>query len=177
MKITSLTFGAALAMLLALAPLHAHEHGDHPAAAESAGIALGDLTLSHAYTRAMPPNAPVAGGYLSIANAGDHDDRLVAATSPKATEVQIHEMTMNGSVMKMRELPDGLPIPAAETVELKPGGYHLMFIGVTDPFVEGQSVPLTLTFEKSGEVTLDLPVTAMRSHATDDIDAGGHSGH
>lgn len=180
MKIKMFTSAAAVAALLALAPAHAHDHSQgagHAEATESADITQGDLTLSHAFTRAMPPNAPVAGGYLSIANAGAEDDRLVAASSDRAKEVQIHEMTMDGSVMKMRELPDGLPLPAGETVELKPGGYHLMFMGVTDPFAEGQAVSVTLTFEKAGAVTLELPVTAMRAKAADDIDTGGHSGH
>lgn len=168
-----------LAPALALASL-AQGHDGHAAphaVPESAGVTLGDLTLSHAFTRAMPPNAPVAGGFLTVANGGAQDDRLVAARSDLAAEVQIHEMTMNGSVMKMRELPEGLPIPAGQTVELKPGGYHLMFIGVIRPFAEGQTIPLTLSFEQAGEVALQVPVGPMNARSGGQIDAGGHSGH
>ena len=68
--------------------------------------------------------------------------------------MQIHETTMNGDVMKMRELPDGLPIPVGAPVDLKPGGYHLMFMHVTAPFAEGQIIEATLVFEKAGEVAL-----------------------
>ncbi|MFH5774505.1 copper chaperone PCu(A)C [Paracoccus sp. NGMCC 1.201697] len=136
------------------------------------------LTISDAYIRAMPPKAPVAGGFLNIRNDGAEADRLVSAHSPKSGEVQIHEMTMNGSVMKMRELPEGLPIPAGETVELKPGGYHLMFVEVPEPFAEGQTVEATLVFDKAGEVTLPFEVRALRSapQAGQGHDTG-HSGH
>lgn len=136
------------------------------------------LTLSEAYIRAMPPKVPVAGGYVTIRNDGAEDDRLISARSPQAGEVHIQEMTMNGSVMKMRELPDGLPIPAGQTVELKPGGYHLMFLRVPAPFAEGQAVQATLVFEKAGAVALPFDVRAMRPAlaAGQDHDTE-HSGH
>lgn len=148
------------------------------AAVSADPLSQGDLVLSQGYVRAMPPNAPVAGGYVTIANHGSQDDRLIAARSPQAGEVQIHEMTMQGDVMKMRELPDGLPIPAGGTVELKPGGYHLMFMQVAKPFAEGETVETTLVFEKAGEIALPLPVQARNAasrapqgHSSD------HSGH
>ncbi|MDQ7261113.1 copper chaperone PCu(A)C [Paracoccus sp. PS-1] len=148
------------------------------ASASADPVTHGDLLLSDGYVRAMPPNAPVAGGYVTIANNGSQDDRLVAARSPRAGAVQIHEMTMNGDVMKMRELPDGLPVPAGGSVELKPGGYHLMFMQVAEPFAEGETVEATLVFEKAGEIALPFAVRAMNAapaghqgHASD------HSGH
>ncbi|MDS9470264.1 copper chaperone PCu(A)C [Paracoccus sp. MBLB3053] len=133
--------------------------------------------VSEAYIRAMPPKAPVAGGFLTIRNDGAEGDRLVSVRSPRAGEVQIHEMTMNGSVMKMRELPDGLPIPAGETVVLKPGGFHLMFMQIPAPFAEGQTVEATLVFEKAGEVALPFEVRAMRPAPADHGHDTGHSGH
>lgn len=136
------------------------------------------MTLSDAYIRAMPPKAPVAGGYVTIRNDGPNADRLISARSPQAGAVQIHEMTMNGSVMKMRELPDGLAIPVGETVALKPGGYHLMFLQVPEPFAEGQTVDATLVFEKAGAVALTFDVRAMRpAPAAHQGHDAGHSGH
>lgn len=141
-------------------------------------VSQGDLVLSDAYVRAMPPNAPVAGGFVTITNKGKQDDRLVAARSPQAGEMQIHEMAMDGDVMKMRELPDGLPIPAGSTVELKPGGYHLMFMQVPKPFAEGETVETTLVFEKAGEIALPLAVRAKAAAPAGQQGHGSdHAGH
>lgn len=128
----------------------------HAALAED--FAIGDLRISDPYVRAMIPGAPVGGGYMTITNTGSTDDRLVAASSPRARMVQIHEMTMDKDVMVMRELADGLPIPAGKTVELKPGGYHVMFMKVGEGFREGQAVKATLNFEKAGPVDIEFPV-------------------
>ncbi|RVV98091.1 DUF1775 domain-containing protein [Mesobaculum littorinae] len=144
----------------------AHDHGSdgHAMQAQAAGatadVTLGDLTLSSAFTRATLPNAPVGGGFLTVTNDGDTDDRLIAATSPAAGRVEIHEMDMDGDVMRMRELADGLPIPAGDTVALQPGGYHLMLMELAAPLVEGETVDVTLTFETAGEVTLPLAIGA-----------------
>ncbi|WP_246184794.1 copper chaperone PCu(A)C [Paracoccus aestuariivivens] len=144
---------------------HAHHgaaapsHGDH-AAAE---ITVGDLKISSPFSRATPPGAPVGGGFLTVANGGSADDRLVSASSPAAEKVEIHEMAMEGDVMKMRQLPDGLPIPAGTSVDLKPGGFHLMLMGLKQPLIEGESVPLTLEFEKAGKVDLSLQVGPMNA--------------
>ncbi|AYG69488.1 MULTISPECIES: copper chaperone PCu(A)C [unclassified Rhizobium] len=127
-------------------------------------VKVGDLTISTPYVRAMVPGAPVGGGYMTITNTGDTDDRLVAASSPRAGTVQIHEMRMDKDIMVMRELADGLPIPAGKTVELKPGGYHVMFMKVTDRFIEGQTVRATLKFEKAGSVDVDFPVGSLAAN-------------
>jgi uncharacterized protein YcnI/copper(I)-binding protein len=123
-----------------------------------APVTVGDLEITGAFTRATLPNAPVAGGYLTITNKGAADDRLVSVSTPAAGTSQIHEMKMDGDVMKMNELPDGLVIPAGESVALAPGGFHLMFMDLTGPLVEGESVTVTLTFEKAGAVEVQLPV-------------------
>jgi len=114
--------------------------------------------ISAAMARATPPHAPVGGGFLTITNGGDEDDRLVAASSPIAGRVEIHEMKMDGDVMRMRPLADGLPIPAGQTVVLKPGGYHLMLMELTDALTEGDSFELSLTFEKAGEVAVTVDI-------------------
>ncbi|MBD9525803.1 copper chaperone PCu(A)C [Paracoccus sp. PAR01] len=146
----------------AAAPAHAgHAEAGH---AEAAGDAvIGDLTITQGYSRATPPGAPVGGGFLTVANGGAEADRLVAATSPAAKKVEIHEMAMEGDVMKMRQLPEGVEIPAGTSVELKPGGLHLMLMGLEHPLVEGDSLPLTLTFEKAGKVDLSLKVGPMNA--------------
>jgi copper(I)-binding protein len=130
-----------------------------------APVTVGDIEITDAFARATLPNAPVAGGYLTITNKGKDDDRLVSATSPAAGKVELHEMSMQNDVMKMAPLPDGVAIAAGETVTLSPGGIHIMFMQLDKPFVEGESVPLTLKFEKAGEVTLDLSISGIGADA------------
>ena len=144
-----------------------------PAFAQHGVVHLGDLDISLPFTRATLPNAPVGGGFMTITNNGAEDDRLVSASSDAAAEVQLHEMAMDGDVMKMRRLADGIVIPAGETVELKPGGLHVMFIGLAAPFVEGETVTVTLSFEKAGSIEVGLPVGGAAAAAAD----GEHGGH
>ena len=145
---------------------HGHGHGaghghDHDAAAitNDGPVVAGDLTLTGGFSRATLPNAPVGGGFLTIENAGAAD-RLVSASSDAAERVEIHEMAMDGDVMRMRKLSDGLPLPAGETVDLKPGGYHLMFMGLSGALVEGETLEVTLEFENAGEVVVPLLIGA-----------------
>lgn len=135
-------------------------------------ITVGPLQLNGPFTRATLPNAPVAGGFFTIVNTGTEDDRLVSAASDIARETQIHEMALEGDVMRMRQLADGIPIPAGQTVVLAPGGYHIMFMGLNRALSEGETVPVTLKFEKAGEVLLDLHVEAVAADAP-----AGHKGH
>lgn len=122
------------------------------------GYKLGDLDIHHPYSKAMIPNAQVGGGFMTITNNGTSDDRLVSVTTSVAGMVQIHEMKMEGDVMKMAELKDGLPIPAGQKVELKPGGFHIMFMDVKHAFKEGDVVKATLTFEKAGSIEVEFKV-------------------
>jgi copper(I)-binding protein len=123
-------------------------------------VTAGNLELSGNWARAMLPNQPTGGGYLTIANNGDAADRLVGASSPDAGRVEIHSMEVVNNVMTMRPVEGGLEIAPGATVELKPGGFHLMFLDVAKPFTQGEKVPVTLQFEKAGEVAIDLPVRA-----------------
>ena len=150
---------AALALATALVPAlpTLAQHDTAPAGpAASATVTVGDIEISGAFTRATLPGAPVAGGFLTLTNTGAENDRLVSVQSAIAREGQIHEMAMEGDVMKMRQITDGLVIPAGETVTLEPGGFHLMFMGLNAAIAQGDAVPVTLTFEKAGSVTLDL---------------------
>lgn len=159
------------APLLKVVPAAAEAH--HDPAAAPAPLTIGDLELSGGFTRATLPNAPVGGGYLTIVNKGTTPDRLIAATSPAAGEVQMHEMKMQGDLMKMAELPDGIEIPAGATVTLAPGGLHLMLLQLTGPLVEGAKVPVTLTFEHAGSIEIELTVAGMAARGP----AEDHSGH
>ena len=121
----------------------------------------GAITVSKPWSRATPPSAQVGGGYLSIANSGTEDDRLVAMRSPAARRVAVHEMKMDGSIMRMRALEDGLVIPAKSTVNLEPGGYHLMFVDLTRGLVKGAGIPVTLVVERAGEIDVVFEVLAL----------------
>ncbi|EJC79420.1 hypothetical protein Rleg4DRAFT_1013 [Rhizobium leguminosarum bv. trifolii WSM2297] len=153
---------------------HGHEHDDMAgmdmsgtagmAAAAPAGetVKAGDLEVSGGFAKAMLPGQPVGGGFFAVKNNGKTDDRLLSVTSPAAGEVQIHEMVTKDNVMRMRQLKDGIAIAAGQTVKLEPGNLHLMFQKVKTPFKEGDTVPVTLTFEKAGKVDLVLQVLSAQ---------------
>jgi copper(I)-binding protein len=124
---------------------------------------IGALVLQQGWSRATPNGAPVAGGYLRITNNGSSTDRLLGGTTPAGTAIQVHEMTMKDGVMMMREIVGGLEIAAGSSVELKPGGNHLMIIGLKQNLREGDHLPITLMFEKAGKVDFDLSVRAMNA--------------
>ncbi|MDP2731992.1 MAG: copper chaperone PCu(A)C [Hoeflea sp.] len=147
-----------IALLLSAAIL-----GLSAAAASAHDFKLGSLEIEHPYARATPPNAPVSGGYMTIRNTGAEADRLIAGEATFADRVEIHEMAMDGEVMKMRQLADGLEIPAGGEVVLKPGGYHVMFIGIDSQFKEGEIRKAKLTFEKAGAIELEFQVEDIRA--------------
>jgi periplasmic copper chaperone A len=122
---------------------------------------VGSLTIGHPWTRATPKGAPVAGGYMKITNTGTTPDRLVSGSSEIAKRFEIHEMSMDGGVMKMRELKDGVEIAPGATVEFKPGSYHVMMVDLTKPPVKGERVKGSLTFEKAGKIDVEFVVEAI----------------
>ena len=126
---------------------------------------LGAIEIVQPWTRATPPTAESGGGYLVLKNTGTTPDRLIAVKSPAADKVEIHEMKMDGNIMRMREVEKGIEIPPGATVELKPGGFHVMFMGLRAPFAKDAKVPLTLVFEKAGSIDVDLMVQAMGAQA------------
>ena len=126
---------------------------------------VGALEISQPWTRATPPTAPTGGGFLTVTNKGTTPDRLVAVRSPASDKVEVHEMKMDGNVMRMREVEKGLEIPAGATVTLKPGGFHIMFMGLKAPFAKDTKVPLTLVFEKAGSLDVELAVEALGASA------------
>ena len=127
----------------------------------AADVTVGSLTISSAWTRATPKGAPVGTGYLSITNTGSAPDRLVGGVSDASSRFEIHEMSMDNGVMRMRPLAHGLEIKPSETVALKPGGNHVMFVGLKSQLVQGQHVKATLAFEKAGQVDVDFTVEGI----------------
>ncbi len=130
-----------------------------PVAAEE--ITAGNLKIFAAWVRATPKGAPVGGGYLTITNTGSTPDRLVGGSSDASNTFEVHEMSMDNGVMKMRPVAKGLEIKPGQTIEFKPGGYHLMFVGLKNPFEQGQHVKATLAFEKAGNVSVDFMVEGI----------------
>lgn len=135
------------------------------AVAAAVAAPKGGLRVEDAWSRATPPVAPVAGGFLTVVNATDKPDVLLGADSDIAQRVEIHEMRMDGGMMRMRELADGLPIPARGKVVLAPGGYHLMFIKPKRPLVEGERFQATLRFRDAGKVSTTFVVRGMGAGA------------
>ncbi len=162
------TLAAALvAAALFTAPAFAHE------------VTVGSLTITDLWSRATPPKAPTAGGYLTITNASDTPDKLIAASSPLADHAELHMMAMKDGVMTMRPVDGGIEIPANGTVTLAPNGLHIMFITLKETLKEGGQLPVTLTFEKAGKVDTFLHIMAIgakgpsASSDTGGMDMGG----
>ncbi|MCD9028505.1 copper chaperone PCu(A)C [Luteimonas sp. BDR2-5] len=130
-----------------------------PVAQDAAGDAgNAAIVASDAWVRQPPPSAAVAGAYLTLRNDGATEDRLVSVTTDAAERVEIHEMRMADGMMRMRELADGLVLPAGAATALAPGGNHLMLINPQQPLEPGTAVDATLTFERAGplDVTFDV---------------------
>ncbi|ODA65998.1 hypothetical protein A7A08_03142 [Methyloligella halotolerans] len=141
-------------------------------AAQAHDYTAGDLKIDRPWSRATPGGAEVGAGYLKIENKGEEADRLTGGSTPIADALEIHSMTMEGDMMKMRKL-DGLDIPAGGSVALKPGGNHIMFIGLKEPIEKGKPFTATLTFEKAGEVEVEFNVEGIGAKAPE----GGHHDH
>lgn len=131
------------------------------AAPALADVTAGPLVISEAWARATPPGARVGGGYLTVKNTGSEPDTLVSVASPVSEKTELHLMKTEDGVMTMRPATDGVEIPAGAALTLEPGGYHVMFIRPKAPFVQGETVPLTLTFAKAGAVEVELSISPM----------------
>lgn len=121
----------------------------------------GDLEIGHPWSRATPPGAKVAGGYLTVTNTGSSPDRLLSISSDISDKAELHEMGVKDGVMTMRRVSGGLEIPAGGKVALAPGGYHLMFVGLKRQPKQGETFSATLTFEKAGTVAVDFAVEGI----------------
>jgi copper(I)-binding protein len=125
-----------------------------------AAPAMAQIKVEDAWSRATPPGAKMAAGYLVIHNSGPTPDRLVGASSPAAERVTTHITVREGDISKMREVK-GYEIPAGGSFEAKPGGAHLMFENIKAPFKEGESIPATLRFAKAGDIKVEFRVAPL----------------
>jgi copper(I)-binding protein len=121
------------------------------------------VTIEQPWARETAEGQAAGGGFMTIVNTARQSDQLLSASAPVAREVQIHTMSMDGGVMRMRHLPEGVTVPAKGRLDLKPGGLHIMFIGLKEPLRRGTHVPVTLNFKNAGTMTVDFsvqPITA-----------------
>jgi copper(I)-binding protein len=121
----------------------------------------GDLVISQAWSRATPNGAKIGAGYFTIENKGATADKLVGVSGDVSPRIEVHEMSMNNGVMKMRPVDGGLTIDPGKTVKLAPSGYHLMIMDLKSPLKQGDKLPLTLQFEKAGKVAVTLDVQGV----------------
>ena len=141
-------FPLALALAVSAAPALAEE------------FKAADIVIENPWARATPKGAEVGGGYLTVENKGSAPDRLTGGTADFA-KVEIHQMSAENGVSKMRELKDGLAIPAHGSVVLSPGGYHLMFTHLAHPLTQGANVKATLNFEHAGPVEVEFRIMGI----------------
>jgi copper(I)-binding protein len=154
-QITLAAAGLGLAIGLMSGPVAAHEYK------------AGSLSIGHPWTRATPPSAKVGGGFMTLTNHGTSPDRLIAVETDAAASSEIHQMSHENGVMKMQPLANGLEIAPGATVKLAPGGYHVMFMNLKQPFKEGNSIKGTLVFEKAGRVPVEFKVDAIAGSKPD----------
>jgi uncharacterized protein YcnI len=146
-----------------------------PAAGKHAArvYSVGSLQVEAPWARATPGGAQVAAGYVRITNKGTVPDTLVGGSLALAGAVEVHEMTSADGVMKMRRLPSGLEIAARQSIDLKPGGYHLMFTGLKEGLKDGRTVKGSLAFAKAGTVAVEFQIAPIGAQA-DGADGHGH---
>ena len=125
---------------------------------EDGVVRAGDLQVSAAWARATPPGAKVGAAFLTVSNSGATPDRLVAAESPAATAIALHETVENAGVAQMRPLPDGIAIAPGGRVALQPGGFHMMLSDLQGPLVAGEQLEMTLVFERAGRIEVSAPI-------------------
>lgn len=119
-----------------------------------------DITIKHPWARASAGMAKAGGAFMTIKNAGHAADKLVAAKADISGKVELHTHIKDGDVMRMRQVPH-IDVPAMGKAVLQPGGLHVMFMGLKNPLKEGSKFPLTLVFEKAGEMTVDVTVKGV----------------
>jgi copper(I)-binding protein len=141
------------------------------AAAASRTYKVGAIVIEAPWSRVTPGGAKVAGGYMRITNTGSEPDRLLGGAVPVSGKLEIHEASMQGDLMRMRPLEQGLELKPGQTVEFKPGRHHLMFVDLKRPLKEGEIVKGTLVFEKAGTVAVVYAVRAIGARGS------GHEHH
>jgi copper(I)-binding protein len=161
---------------LAIPALLAGAAALYPALASPAAAAgdydVGSIHISQPWSRATPKGATSGAGYMTLTNKGVAPDRVSCVSDDASGQCQIHSMTMEGGVMKMRPVESGLEIKPGESVTLKPGGYHMMFLALKHPLEQGATIKATLKFDHAGTIDVDYPVLAIGAPAPG-VSAGG----
>jgi copper(I)-binding protein len=163
--------GAIATLVLAASPFALGIMAAAPASA-AGDYDIGSIHISTPWSRATPKGATTGAGYMTITNKGTASDKVTCVSDDASAQCEIHSMTMDGGVMKMRPVEGGLEIKPGESVTLKPGGYHVMFRDLKHPLAQGQSIKATLKFERAGTVDVDYPVLAVGA-AAPDASSGG----
>ncbi|WP_026501186.1 copper chaperone PCu(A)C [Bartonella clarridgeiae] len=132
-----------------------------PATVNAHQYKLGDLEIIHPWTRVTPKGSKVSSGYLYIINHSDTPDRLIAVSTNRAQETEIHSMTITTDIMQMKKISNGIEIPGKGEITLKPGGHHIMFMGISQPFQQNEKINAKLIFEKAGTIDVDFFVNAI----------------
>lgn len=163
-------FVAAILAVALVLPVHADD------------VVAGSVKISAPWARTTPKGATVGAGYMTITNNGSTPDRLISGASEVSNRFEIHEMTMDNGVMRMRPIAKGIELKPGQSVELKPGGNHVMFLGLKKPLAQGEHVKATLAFEKAGKVDVDFTVESLGAqtggdHAMPDMGGGMKHGH
>ncbi|WP_455482682.1 copper chaperone PCu(A)C [Bartonella sp. B35(2025)] len=149
-KITKNTVLALIFAFIALPTATAHQYQ------------LGNIEIIHPWIRAIPNSTKVGSGYLYIINHGNTPDRLIAVSTSGVQTTEIHSMTVVNDIMKMEKIHNGIEIPGNGEIRLKPGGDHIMFMGLAQPFKPGDKINAKLTFEKAGTIDVDFYVSSIR---------------
>lgn len=145
-------------LLMACGPAEAPaEHGPPAAEAKASAPMADSVDVAAVRGRAMPPGTPNSGAFMTFRNSGATEARIVSAQADVSKTVELHTHVKEDGMMKMRQIPE-IVLPAGEEVVLKPGGLHIMFIGLTQPFTEGRKFPLTLTFADGSTRQVEVPV-------------------
>ncbi len=166
MRFNTFLLASALTISALGLPLASSAWAQQPVQADQAKT----IRIEHPWARATAPGAKAAGGFLGLINAGTATDKLTGGTVDFADKVEVHEMAVVDNVMTMKRLDTGLEIAPGATAELKPGGYHIMFVGLKRQLADGETVKVVLNFEKAGAVSVDFAVKSVPNK-------NGHAAH
>jgi hypothetical protein len=168
---TSMSRGLTAVFALAAAPLVSAQLLAVPA--QAADYTLGSIHIVQPWARATPKGATAAAAYMTITNNGTAPDRVSCVSSEASGQCQIHSMTMEDGVMKMRPVEGGLEIKPGETVTLKPASFHVMLLDLKHPLEQGQMLKATLKFDKAGTIDVEYPIAAIGAPAPGAPAGGG----
>lgn len=181
MRLTALAASLFAITLSTATPSYAEHHQHHSTVDTTTAAAHTTLTVVNAWSRELPPSAPVGAAFMTIDNPSDQADRLLSAHSSIADITELHAHIHEGDVMRMVKV-DGIDVPAHDSLTLKPGGYHVMLIDLKKPLVAGEQLPLTLQFEHAGQVDITVNIKSSDAgtaaeHTGQAMDHSTHDAH